>query len=158
MDISAMKGLSFGLTSGIITTLGMMIGLYASTHSRMVVIGGIFTIAFADALSDALGMHISEESEAKNSTEHVWKSTISTWLAKIIFALTFLVPVLLLPLMVSVIVSILWGMALIASLSFVVAKRHKESPFHVILEHLMIAGIVIAVTYFIGIWVSATFV
>ena len=55
-------GFSFGLTSGIITTLGLMVGLHAGTHSRLAVIGGILTIAIADAFSDALGIHISEES------------------------------------------------------------------------------------------------
>jgi len=45
-------GFSFGLTSGIITTLGLMVGLYSSTNSQLVVIGGILTIAIADSLSD----------------------------------------------------------------------------------------------------------
>jgi hypothetical protein len=56
-------GLSFGLTSGIITTLGLMVGLNSSTNSKLVVIGGIMTIAIADSPSDALGIHVSEESE-----------------------------------------------------------------------------------------------
>ena len=62
---SIKKGLGFGLTSGIITTLGLIIGLSAGTHSKIAVIGGILTIAFADALSDSLGIHISEESTKK---------------------------------------------------------------------------------------------
>ena len=45
-------GLSFGLTSGVITTLGLLVGLNSSTHSKMVVLGGILVIAIADALSD----------------------------------------------------------------------------------------------------------
>ncbi|MBW1983250.1 MAG: hypothetical protein JRI53_00900, partial [Deltaproteobacteria bacterium] len=48
---SLRKGISFGLTSGTITTLGLMVGLHSGTHSRMVVIGGILTIAVADAFS-----------------------------------------------------------------------------------------------------------
>jgi hypothetical protein len=52
-------GLSFGLTSGLITTLGLMIGLNSGTNSKLVVIGGILTIAVADSLSDSLGIHIS---------------------------------------------------------------------------------------------------
>ncbi|MBW2265656.1 MAG: hypothetical protein JRF28_05735, partial [Deltaproteobacteria bacterium] len=49
-------GLSFGLTSGTITTLGLMVGLHSGTHSKLVVLGGILTIAIADAFSDALGI------------------------------------------------------------------------------------------------------
>ena len=59
MKESVKKGFGFGLTSGVITTLGMMVGLNASTGSRTAVIGGIIAIAIADAFSDAVGMHIS---------------------------------------------------------------------------------------------------
>ena len=78
------KGFSFGLTSGIITTLGLIVGLHSGTHSKLVIIGGVLVIAVADALSDALGIHISEESENKHSPREVWESTISTFLSKLI--------------------------------------------------------------------------
>ena len=58
MKESVKKGFGFWLTSGVITTLGMMVGLNASTGSRTAVIGGIIAIAIADAFSDAVGMHI----------------------------------------------------------------------------------------------------
>ncbi|MEO0185998.1 MAG: VIT1/CCC1 transporter family protein, partial [candidate division WOR-3 bacterium] len=72
---SLKTGFSFGSTSGIITTLGLMVGLHSGTHSKIVVIGGILTIAIADAFSDALGIHVSEESENKHSTKEIWEST-----------------------------------------------------------------------------------
>jgi len=53
MKASFKTGLSFGLTSGVITTLRLMVGLHSGTRSRTVVIGGILTIAIADAMSDA---------------------------------------------------------------------------------------------------------
>ena len=53
---------SFGLTSGVITTLGLMVGLHAGTHSMPAVLGDS-TIALADAMSDALGIHVAEESK-----------------------------------------------------------------------------------------------
>ncbi len=39
----------------------MIVGLNSGTNSKNIVLGGIITIAIADALSDALGIHISEE-------------------------------------------------------------------------------------------------
>jgi len=72
---SIKKGLSFGLTSGVITTLGMMVGLNASTGSRIAIIGGIMAIAVADAFSDAVGIHIAEESENRHSEREIWEST-----------------------------------------------------------------------------------
>ena len=72
-------GFSFGMTSGIITTLGLMVGLNAGTQSKLAVIGGILTIAIADAFSDALGIHISEESEGRHTHKQIWAATLATF-------------------------------------------------------------------------------
>lgn len=87
-------GLSFGVTSGVITTLGLMVGLHAGTGSRMVVVGGILTIAIADSLSDALGIHIAKESDPDTSVGQVWIATLTTLITKLLMALSFTVPVL----------------------------------------------------------------
>lgn len=154
---SILTGLSFGLTSGIITTLGLMVGLNASTQSKPVVIGGILTIAIADAFSDALGIHISEESERKHTVKEIWLSTIITFLSKFIFALTFIVPVLLFNLPMSIIISIIWGLASLCLLSYFIAQKEKESPWNSIFEHLLIALVVIFITNFVGQKISSIF-
>jgi len=154
MKISIIKGFSFGLTSGIITTLGVIIGLHSSTHSTLIVIGGIIVIAIADALSDALGIHISEESEIKHSTREIWESTISTFLSKFVFALTFIVPFLLLSLSAAIIASLIWGFSLIILFSLYLAKQQKLTPYKVVLEHLIIAIIVVVITHYVGDFVS----
>ena len=157
MNHSIKVGFSFGLTSGIITTLGLMVGLNSGTHSRLVVIGGILTIAIADAFSDALGIHMSEESENKHSAKEIWQSTVSTFLSKFIFALTFLVPVLLFELDTAVIIGAVWGLLALGVLSYVMARKQKKSPAEVILEHLIIAIAVIALTHFVGSWIGSIF-
>lgn len=157
MRHSVKVGFSFGLTSAIITTLGLMVGLYSGTQSRLVVLGGIITIAIADAFSDALGIHISEESENKHSSKEIWEATISTFLFKFIFAITFIIPVLLFPLATAIIVSVAWGLSLLGIFSFYMAREQKVKPWNVILEHLFTALVVITVTYHVGIWVGATF-
>ncbi|MBE0522046.1 MAG: VIT1/CCC1 transporter family protein [Candidatus Methanoperedenaceae archaeon] len=150
-------GLSFGLTSGIITTLGLMVGLHAGTQSRLVVIGGVLTIAIADAFSDALGIHVSEESESKHSEYEIWEATLSTFFFKFIFALTFLVPVLFLELQTAIYVSIIWGLLLLCILSFTLAKEQNTSVARVVAEHLIIALVVIFITHNTGEWISVTF-
>jgi vacuolar iron transporter family protein len=157
MKLSYLKGISFGLTSGIITTLGMMIGLHSGTHSKLAVLGGILTIAIADAFSDALGIHISEESENVHSNREVWESTIATFCAKLVFALTFVVPVILLKLQNAMIVSVLWGLFILGIISFWMAKEQKNKPLHVIGEHWAIALLVVFITHYVGEWISATF-
>lgn len=150
-------GLSFGLTSGIITTLGLMVGLHSGTGSKLVVIGGILTIAIADAFSDALGIHVSEEAENKHTTKEIWESTLCTFAAKFIFATTFLVPVLLFPLTTAIMVSIAWGLSLLAIFSFYLAKEQEEKAWKVAGEHLLIAVVVILTTHYVGHWIASTF-
>ena len=157
MKHSLKTGFSFGLTSGIITTLGLMVGLHSGTHSTLVVIGGILTIAVADAFSDALGIHISEETENKHTTKEIWESTVSTFLAKFVFALTFLIPLLLLQLSTAIIVSVAWGLSFLGIFSFFIAKEQKAKPWKVVMEHLIIALVVIVTTHYVGDWIGSTF-
>lgn len=152
MKHSFTVGFSFGLTSGIITTLGLMIGLHSSTHSEIAVIGGILTIAIADAFSDALGIHISEESENKHTAKEVWIATISTFLSKFLFALTFIIPVLLFKLSTAIFVSAAWGLSMLFILSYKMARSQGENPWKAVTEHLLIAILVIVVTHYIGDW------
>ncbi|THJ24347.1 MAG: hypothetical protein CAF44_000140 [Nitrospira sp. CG24D] len=153
MRASWITGLSFGLTSGVITTLGLMVGLNSGTHSRPIVIGGILTIAIADAMSDALGIHVSEESKNNSPARQIWESTLATFLAKFIIALTFAVPVLVAPLDQAILISIMWGLFLLAGLSFFIAKTQGIAPWKVIGEHLAIALCVVALTHAVGDWV-----
>ncbi|WP_455379528.1 hypothetical protein [Petrachloros mirabilis] len=154
MRSSLRTGLSFGLTSGVITTLGLMVGLHAGTHSRNVVLGGILTIAVADALSDAMGIHLAEESKNSGSALHVWESTVATFSAKLFIALTFVAPVLWVSLQTAIVLSVLWGLLLLALLSFFLAREQRVAPWKVIGEHLFIALCVVAVSHYLGDWVQ----
>lgn len=154
MRHSIKVGFSFGLTSGVITTLGLIVGLHSSTHSKLVVISGVLIIAIADAFSDALGIHISEESENKHTEKEIWASTLSTFFTKFIFALSFVIPVILFPLSTAVIISVIWGLFIISIFSFKIASEQKKNPLIVVLEHLIISIIVIVTTHYIGDWVN----
>ena len=157
MKNSIKTGFSFGLTSGIITTIGLMVGLYSTTHSKTVVIGGILTIAIADALSDALGIHISEEAKGKSSTREIWEATLATFLSKFFFTLTFAAPVLLFELQLAMLVSIIWALLILAILSLTIAKAHKKNPLPIILEHLGITVVVLIATHYLGQMISGYF-
>ena len=119
-------GISFGITSGIITTLGLMVGLNSGTHSQATIIGGILTIAIADSFSDALGIHVSEESEGKHTEREIWESTVFTFLAKFIFASIFIIPILFLELSIAIIVSIIFGLSLLSILSFLLSRKQNS--------------------------------
>lgn len=153
----ARTGLFFGATSGVITTIGLITGLNAGTHSMIAVVGGILVIAVADAMSDALGIHLAEEADPNATTQHIWAATISTFLTKLVFSISFVVPLLLLPLDQAVIASILWGMLVIVVLSYFLAQAQKSSPLAIIAEHVGIAILVVVFSHLIGVWVSHAF-
>jgi VIT1/CCC1 family predicted Fe2+/Mn2+ transporter len=121
------------------------------------VIGGIFVIAVADSMSDALGIHLAEEADPNATTHHIWSATISTFLNKFIFAISFAVPLLLLPLDQAVVASLLWGMLVIVVLSYFLARAQKASPVLIVGEHLGIAILVVVLSHLIGAWVGRTF-
>jgi VIT1/CCC1 family predicted Fe2+/Mn2+ transporter len=155
MKHSLKTGLSFGLTSGTITTLGLMVGLHSGTHSRLAVLGGILTIAIADAFSDALGIHISEESENIHTHREVWESTLATFFSKLGFALTFTIPVFLFELQTAIIVSVVWGLSVLTVLSLSMAKQQGTRTWVVVAEHLGIALFVVAATHYVGHWIGS---
>jgi len=150
MKNSALKGFCFGLTSGIITTLGMMVGLHSSVGSKLVVLGGIISIAIADSFSDALRIHVSEEADNQTTNKQVWAATISTFVSKLGFSSTFIIPVLLFPLTTAIWISIIYGLTLLSALSWFIAKSQNAKPHRVIAEHLLIAITVIITTHYVG--------
>ncbi len=153
----ARTGLFFGATSGVITTIGLIVGLNAGTRSITAVLGGIFVIAVADAMSDALGIHLAEEANPNTDHAHVWSATIMTFMTKFVFSISFAVPLLLLPLTTAVVVSVVWGLFVIVLLSYFLAKSQNESPLYIIGEHVGIAILVLVCSHYIGVWVAATF-
>ncbi|MFA5529329.1 MAG: hypothetical protein WDA11_01550 [Thiohalomonadaceae bacterium] len=144
------SGLHFGLSSGAITTLGLIVGLHAGTESLQAVVGGIITIAVADGMSDALGIHLSKESERDLSVRQIWYATAATFAAKFLMAATFLLPVLLLPLRMAVLASIAWGVLVVAVMSYGLARNRNEPVLPAVGEHVSIALLVVVITHYLG--------
>jgi len=154
MKGSLKTGISFGLTSASITTVGLMVGLYSSTYSQSVVLGGILIIAVADAFSDAMGIHLAEECKRDLSHKEVWIATLSTFFSKFLFSLSFIIPIFIFSLQTAVAINIIWGLLLLAGLSFIIAKDKKMPAFKIILEHLTLAVLIIFITYYTGKWTA----
>jgi VIT1/CCC1 family predicted Fe2+/Mn2+ transporter len=153
-------GISFGLVSGVLTTLGLLIGLGVGTQSKEVIIGGILTIAVADALSDAFGVHLSQESTGENSKKQIWESTISTFLSKFLLALTFLIPVLVFDIKTARIIDIIWGFVVIISISFlssILNRVEKKELISAVLEHVLLFIFTVTLSYLIGTFIDKKF-
>jgi VIT1/CCC1 family predicted Fe2+/Mn2+ transporter len=157
MKNSFKVGMGFGLSSATITTLGLIMGLESSTGSRLAIIGGILTIAIADSFSDALGVHIAKESEGNFSKKEIWQATLTTFLFKAVFAASFLIPILLLPLHIALGAALAWGAVILFAQSYQLAREAKVKAAPVILEHLSIAAVVVLLTHYLGRLIAASF-
>ncbi len=149
------SSVSFGVTSGVITALGMIVGLNEATSSKLAVFAGIVIIAIADGLADAAGFHLVEEAELENgipkhNSKEIWMTTFYTFLAVCGFILTFAIPVLLLELKTAIFVDIAWGLILLLILNYYIARFKKEDPVRLILGHISLAIFVVLISYIAG--------
>lgn len=152
-------GISFGITSGVITSLGMIVGMFSATNSKLAVIASIITMAIADGLADGAGQHMSEESEVEGGkTVHthreVWMSTLYTFLSVCGSILSFVPFFLLFDLYTAILLGITWGVILLVVFNYLLAKAKNEKPFPIIAEHIALAVFVIVVSYFVGLLIS----
>jgi len=147
---------SFGATSAIITNLGIITGLDTLIHPKLSIVVGILTVALADNIADSFGIHIYQESECIDIKE-VWFSTFTNFLTRIFVSFTFVVLVALLPISLAMPCSIFWGLALLAVMSYIIAKERKVNPYSAIFEHIIIAVLVIILSHFAGRYVISKF-
>ena len=147
---------SFGATSAIVTNLGIITGLETLTHPKLSIIGALLVIALADNLSDSFGIHIFQESEDVSKKE-VWLSTFTNFLARLLVSLTFIVPVIVLPVKIAVVCSLIWGLLLLAVTTYMISKQRKINPYPAIAAHIIIAVLVVIASNLIGAFVIARF-
>lgn len=100
-----------------------------------------------------MGIHLAEESKNNGAVSEIWEATPATFVAKFLIALTFVVLVLLLALDQAMTVSVVWGLMLLAGLSYFLARAQQISAWKVIAEHVVIGISVIAIAHFVGDWV-----
>lgn len=133
-----------------ITTLGIIVGLHAGTHSKLAVLAGMVVLSIADALSDAIGIHISEEAEGVHGAKEIWEATLFTFSSKFVFTLTFVPLVIFLEISTAILASVVWGLFLIVIISFYTAKLQNKNVHRAITEHLLVTILVIVFAHYLG--------
>jgi VIT1/CCC1 family predicted Fe2+/Mn2+ transporter len=157
IDKGMRTGLFFGATSGVITTLGLMVGLQSGTRSLAAVFGGVLVIAISDSMSDALGIHLAQESDPESTRAHIWAATLWTFVSKFVVAISFLLPLLWLPLDQAVMIAVVWGLGIVTAMSYFTARLQQASVWRAVGEHVGIALLVVALSHYVGVWVRAAF-
>jgi len=116
-------------------------------------------MGIADGLSDAMSLHTVEEAElekgeSKHTPREVWLTTFLAFISVFGFTLTFIIPVLIFSPKIAIIIDIVWGILLLITLNSYIAKIKKENPLRLISEHILLAMVVIAVSYWVGSLIS----
>jgi VIT1/CCC1 family predicted Fe2+/Mn2+ transporter len=141
---------SFGSTAAIMTNLALMVGLDSEPNAKVPIIGGILVIAIADNLSDTFGIHMIYQESENLAPKEIIASTVFNFFARIIVSLSFILLILLLPIYMAVTASVVWGLLLLAIISYIVAKKRSANPFWSVLAHLLIAVAIIAASEILG--------
>jgi dolichol kinase len=150
-----LSNFSFGAVSAVITCLALITSLDINDKSKLIVVGSLCVIALADNISDTLGIHIYQEGEF-SSFKKVWRGTLSNFVARACVILVFILFVFFLPPAFAVICSILYGFSILTVVSYLVAQKRHVAPAPVIVEHIVIAILVLGlskyISYLIKVW------
>ena len=143
---------SFGGTSAVVTSMGLIIGLGSATTGTATIVSGLLIVAVADNITDSLSIHVYQEAE-KLEARPAFRATLTNFVARLLVALTFAIIVLVLPDPYAGIVALAWGFFLLAGLSYVVARARDVRPVPEVGKHLGVAILVIAASRLIGSWI-----
>lgn len=143
--------LIFGITSGILTTTGLLVGMNAATDSRLAVVAGILVIAMADSLSDSFGMYLSKLGERGSTKAAALRYASGTFAGKFIFPLSFVIPLLSpIALSTAVMIDLAWGVAVLALLSAEQALVTQTSVARTIGRNVGLAILIVCLSSLVG--------
>jgi vacuolar iron transporter family protein len=147
---------SFGSTSAIVTSLAFIISLSNSLDPRLSIVGSLLVIAIADNIADSFGIEVFQESELKK-TSIIRLSTLTNFLTRFLVILVFIAFVLLLPMEYALTLSVIWGLALIALLSYFIAREKNASVARTVASHIAVVLVVVLVSYSLREWIITVF-
>jgi vacuolar iron transporter family protein len=152
--IANLRWVSFGGPAAIVTSTALIVGLRTTTLARTTIVASLVIFALADNLTDALGIHIYQESE-RLAERKAFRTTMANFLARLLLTLSFVSLVLTVPGQALVYVSVLWGLTLLSLLSYLLARERAVSALAEISKHCAVALLVVALSRAIGIAIHA---
>ena len=140
---------SYGGTAAIVTSMGLMVGLTAGRDARAAIVARLLVIAVADNLSDSLAIHMYQESE--NLEVHsAFRATVFNFVARLLIGSSFVVLALFLPFGLLVPVGLAWGLFLLGTITYQLARQRQANPLSEVAKHLALAAAVIVMSRIIG--------
>jgi hypothetical protein len=146
--------ISYGGTAAVVTSTALINGLSAADATKSIIVSALLIAALADNLTDALSVHIFQESERLEQKD-AFTGTITNFVTRLLLCISFVLLVILFPLAYAPNVAILWGMALLVALTCLVARERKAKVLPEVLKHLIVASVVVTASMMIGHWIGA---
>jgi VIT1/CCC1 family predicted Fe2+/Mn2+ transporter len=148
--------ISYGGTAAVVTSMALVGGLSAADATKPIIVSALLIAALADNLTDALSIHVFQESERLDEKD-AFTGTIANFVTRLLLCLSFVALVGFFPLVHAVKVALTWGMLLLATLTYLVARERKVKPLSEVIKHLLVASAVIMVSGAVGHWIGAVF-
>lgn len=145
---------SFGGAAAIVTSMALIAGLNAAGVGRVSVMSALLIAAVADNLTDSLSVHMYQESESLEQKE-AFIGTISNFGTRLVICLSFVLIVAVFPAHVAIVWGLVWGMSLLAVLSYILARHRRVSGWSEVGKHLGVALTIILVSKMVGHWIAA---
>jgi Na+-translocating ferredoxin:NAD+ oxidoreductase RnfD subunit len=146
--------ISYGATAAVVTSTALISGLSAADATKSVIVSALLIAALADNLTDALSIHIFQESEHLDE-KGAFSGTITNFLTRLLLCISFVFLVALFPFEHIAKVGMVWGTLLLATLTYMVARERNVKPLPEVLKHTLVAAMIIAVSIMIGHWIGA---
>ena len=143
LDLSLSIGNIFGSISGVITALGLIVGMYGANIKAAAIIVGLVSIAIGDSISDALGIYYGVN--YSNSEADARKQALMTLIAKFSIPMLMTIPFRYMSVKDAVVANILFGILIVFYISNRMFDEYKD-----IVVNIGILLCAIAITYYFG--------
>ena len=148
----ALRRVSFGSTSAVVTSIGLVVGF--GSAQRATLIASLLIVGIADNLTDSLSVHLYQEAEGLEEHE-AFTSTVTNFVARLTITATFVALVALLHDGWLMATAITWGLIVLGMLTISLAHQRNAPVRRELIRHYAIALIVIALSRAIGAYVNA---
>ena len=157
--VEGFQGVAFGTMDGLITILGVVIGIASATqNSGAVVISGLIA-GLANAFGNSFGFYASElaeraehiqENQHVSSMAETQRSTILAFVHSVVSTVVVVAPFVMLGLMHAMVASLILALALLFALGAVVGRFSHVSPWKFAFRYVLLGLAGAALSFMVG--------
>jgi VIT1/CCC1 family predicted Fe2+/Mn2+ transporter len=148
------RRISYGGTAAVVTSTALISGLSAANATKPIIVSALLIAALADNLTDALSVHIFQESEQLTQKD-AFTATTTNFVTRLLLCASFVPLVAFFPLSHATVLAILWAALLLGALTYMVARERNVKPMPEVVKHLFVASVAIIASTLIGHWIGA---